>query len=183
MVATKKAVREQIIAALNSMPDDVHRFQAGILYERLFESAEWNRSQTVAITLSTGFELDTKPIIEAAKQARKQVVVPRTFSTDRRMIFLPLTDATVLKESNFGIMEPENGTAVTKDQIDLVVVPGLGFTKKGARLGFGGGYYDRFLADYQGRTVTLAFEAQMFKTPTWPVADTDVLVQHVITSH
>ncbi|HBF74947.1 MAG TPA: 5-formyltetrahydrofolate cyclo-ligase, partial [Lactobacillus sp.] len=116
-------------------------------------------------------------------QARKEIVIPKTFNTDRSMIFLPLTDETVMKESNFGIMEPENGTAVPKDQIDLIVVPGLGFTKKGARLGFGGGYYDRFLADYQGRTVTLAFEAQMFKEPTWQVADTDVLVQHVITSH
>lgn len=182
-MATKKAVREEIIAALSAMPDDVRHFQAGTLYERLFESEEWNHSQTVAITLSTGFELDTQPIIEAAKQARKEVVIPKTFNTDRSMIFLPLTDETVMKESNFGIMEPENGTAVPKDQIDLIVVPGLGFTKKGARLGFGGGYYDRFLADYQGRTVTLAFEAQMFKEPTWQVVDTDVLVQHVITSH
>ncbi|WP_203648665.1 5-formyltetrahydrofolate cyclo-ligase [Secundilactobacillus yichangensis] len=182
-MTTKKAVREQIIAALIAMPDDVRHFQAGTLYERLFESEEWNRSQTVAITLSTGFELNTQPIIDAAKQARKQIVVPKTFSADHSMIFLPLTDATVLKESAFGIMEPENGIAVPKSQIDLVVVPGLGFTKKGARLGFGGGYYDRFLADYQGRTVTLAFEAQMFKEPTWRVIDTDVLVQHVITSH
>ncbi|GAX02698.1 5-formyltetrahydrofolate cyclo-ligase [Secundilactobacillus pentosiphilus] len=182
-MATKKAVREQVMAALNAMPDDVRHFQAGTLYERLFESEEWNRSQTVAVTLSTGFELDTQPIIDAAKQAHKEIVVPKTFSTDRKMVFLPLTDATVLKESKFGIMEPENGIEVTKKQIDLIVVPGLGFTKKGVRLGFGGGYYDRFLADYQGRTVTLAFEPQMFKEPTWQVADTDVLIQHVITSY
>lgn len=183
MMATKKAVREQIISALISMPADVRHFQATTLYERLFESQEWNRSQTVAVTLSTGFELDTQPIIDAAKRARKQIVVPRTYNADRSMQFIPLTPETILKESEFGILEPENGIAVTKDQIDLVIVPGLGFTKKGVRLGFGGGYYDRFLADYQGRTVTLAFEAQMFKEPTWKVIDTDILVQHVITSH
>ncbi len=46
------------------MPDDVRQFQAGTLYERLFASKEWERSQTIAVTLSTGFELDTAPIIE-----------------------------------------------------------------------------------------------------------------------
>lgn len=182
-MATKKAVREQIIADLTSMPDDIRHFQAGTLYERLTTSPEWDRSQTVAVTLSNGFELDTRPIIEAAKQARKQVVVPKTFSSDRTMIFVPLTDSTNLAESNFGILEPENGTPVPKDHIDLVVVPGLGFTKKGERLGFGGGYYDRYLADYQGRTVTVAFDAQLFDKPTWKVHEHDVLVQHIITSH
>lgn len=181
-MATKKAVREQIIASLSNMPDDVRQFQAGTLYERLFASKEWERSQTIAVTLSTGFELDTTPIIEAAKQARKQIVIPKTFP-DRQMVFVPLTDAIQLTKSSFGILEPENGTPVAKDQIDLVVVPGLGFTKSGERLGFGGGYYDRFLADYQGKTVTVAFDAQVFKTPKWRVYDHDILVQHVITSH
>ncbi|MTV81048.1 5-formyltetrahydrofolate cyclo-ligase [Secundilactobacillus folii] len=182
-MASKKAVREKIIAALGSMPDDVRHFQADALYERLEDSPEWERSQTVAITLSTGIELDTQPIIDAAKQARKQVLVPKTFDSDRSMIFVPLTESTTLKASKFGILEPENGIPVTKDQIDLVVVPGLGFTKQGVRLGFGGGYYDRFLSDYQGRTVSLAFDAQLFDEPTWKVAEHDIYVQHVISAH
>lgn len=181
-MATKKAVREQIIASLIAMPDDIRRFQSGELYERLLTSPEWEKSQTIAVTLSTGFELDTQPIIDAAKTDRKQVVIPKTFA-NREMVFVPYTDAINLSRTAYGILEPENGTPVNKDQIDLIIVPGLGFTKKGERLGFGGGYYDRFLADYHGRTVTLAFDAQLFKTPEWRVRDHDVLVQHVISSH
>lgn len=182
-MTTKKALREEIIATLTKLPADVRQFQAKTLYERLFESVAWSKSQSVAVTLSTGIELDTQPIIEAAQAADKQILVPRTFAADRSMVFVPLTDMVRLERSEFGILEPVNGNGVPKDQIDLVIVPGLGFTKAGARLGFGGGYYDRFLVDYDGRTVTLALDCQVFKEPTWRVRDHDVMIQQVITAH
>ncbi len=178
----KKALREQIIANLVALAPDVRQFQADELYQRLFASHAWNTSHTVAVTMSTATELDTKPIIEAAQQADKRVLVPRTFS-GRQMEFVPMTDAVRLEASEYGIQEPINGNATVKSGIDLIVVPGLAFTPEGDRLGFGGGYYDRYLADYSGQTVSLALDAQYFDTPEWTVNEHDVKVQQVITAH
>ncbi|ANZ63861.1 hypothetical protein AYR62_06985 [Secundilactobacillus paracollinoides] len=178
----KKALREQIIANLTALSTDVRHFQADELYQDLFASHAWNTSHTVAVTMSTETELDTQPIIEAAQQADKRVLVPRTFP-GRQMEFVPLTDAVRLETSEYGIEEPVNGNATVKSAIDLIVVPGLGFTPAGDRLGFGGGYYDRYLADYSGQTVSLALDAQLFDTPQWSVKEHDIRVQQVITVH
>lgn len=99
------------------------------------------------------------------------------------MEFVPLTDAVRLETSEYGIEKPVNGNATVKSAIDLIVVPGLGFTPAGDRLGFGGGYYDRYLADYSGQTVSLALDAQLFDTPQWSVKEHDIRVQQVITVH
>ncbi|MEJ6400533.1 5-formyltetrahydrofolate cyclo-ligase [Nicoliella lavandulae] len=171
----KKILRNQIINELKlSKHLDQH------LYQQLFAHPDWQAADTVAITLSSAIELDTAPLISAAHAAHKQVVVPRTLP-GFQMEFVVYDNDTQLAQTKFGIMEPQNGTVVPKTAIDLIIVPGLCFaTQTNDRLGFGGGFYDRYLADYQGHTISLALPAQLCATPNWDVDKYDIKVQTII---
>ena len=78
------------------------------------------------------------------------------------------------------VVQPiESAPVVEKSEIDLVLVPGVVFSEAGNRVGFGGGYYDRFLADYKGKTATQLFPSQIFKKPTWTVEEHDITIQQL----
>lgn len=176
---SKPKCRQEIIAALEKAASASYQ-NAKQLAEKLFKTPYWQASQTIGITLSTPIELDTWPIIERAREQRKRVVVPKTLP-NWQMTFIQLTSEVEFKQSQFGVLEPQNGQEIAKSDIELLLVPGLGFAPGGQRLGFGGGYYDRYLADYHGVTVALALPEQTFVQPVWPVKEYDVLIQHVLT--
>ncbi|MHA8262889.1 5-formyltetrahydrofolate cyclo-ligase [Lactobacillaceae bacterium Melli_B3] len=98
-----------------------------------------------------------------------------------QMEFVRYDDATKLAESAFGIMEPTNGEVINKAGIDLIIVPGLAFaTDTHDRLGFGGGFYDRYLADFSGDTISLALPIQVYAIPNWTVNEYDIKVKTII---
>lgn len=176
----KKAFRQQQIQRLSQMTPETRVAQNLSLQQQLFASSAWQHAQTVAITISSGIEVDTRPLVKQAWADGKTVVIPKTLP-HRQMAFYPYTDASELAKTKFGILEPVSGQPVAKTAIDLVLVPGLGYSQTTlARIGFGGGYYDRFLADYTGIKVTLAFQEMAFDQPEWPVDDYDVLLDQLI---
>jgi 5-formyltetrahydrofolate cyclo-ligase len=69
---------------------------------------------------------------------------------------------------------------VDASRIDLMIVPGLAYTREGYRLGFGGGYYDRYLQNYHGKTISLAFNEQL--VPNFLVEEHDIPVSEIITN-
>lgn len=100
----------------------------------------------------------------------------------RQMAFLPFTSREDLVVSSFGLSEPVYNEDLVNQEPDLVIVPGLAFAKdSNYRVGFGGGYYDRFLAKYPGKTVALVPSAMNFETADWEVEDHDIKIQHLIT--
>lgn len=94
-------------------------------------------------------ELNTWPIIRQMQQERPAVgiVVSRTNWQEKRMEHYHLSEATILKENKWGIPEPVEGPACPVQHIDLVLLPLLAFDLQGHRLGYGAGFYDRFLAE------------------------------------
>ena len=80
------------------------------------------------------------------------------------------------------MIEPENGTVVVQDEIDLMVVPGVAFKENGQRLGFGGGYYDRYLAKYPGFKCSLALSTQLASDDEWQPESFDIPVDRIITT-
>ncbi|USS86723.1 5-formyltetrahydrofolate cyclo-ligase [Fructilactobacillus cliffordii] len=173
----KTEIRTEVMQRLANQSAGPHRFQN--LYQRLFATPEWLNAQTVAVTMSMDHEIPTQPIINVAQQLGKTVVIPRTFP-GRRMRFYPLTVHTQLVKTHFGVIEPTNGEPVQADEIDLMIVPGVAFcTTNHQRIGYGGGFYDRFLADFSGATLALVQKEQLLETP-WETDPFDVPVQQLL---
>lgn len=177
----KATLRQQTIQALASMPADQKQAASQQLYHALQALPQWQAARTIATTLSSSLELATQPIIAAARAAGKTVAVPQTLPK-RQMAFRELTDQTTLRTTKFGLTEPQDGRIIEPAAFDLIVVPGLKFATGGERLGFGGGYYDRYLPRTQGFKVALALPAQQAEQPSWPVEDFDVLLDAVLTA-
>ena len=172
----KTEARQLVVQAVRESP----KFDYQALVTRLCQSLFWRRARMIAITLSAGKEIRTDPIIHKAWSQRKTVAVPKTFPHGQ-MHFYRLLPQTPLKKNRFGIREPVDAMLVKKPAINLIIVPGVAFTVPGHdRLGWGGGYYDRYLKGYSGCTVALARPQQIFKAPIWPVSSNDVKVQQII---
>lgn len=112
---------------------------------------------TVFLYLSVGSEPDTRALAAALLRQGKRVAVPLCGEAPGVMTAAALTLKTRLRPGAFGIPEPEEPVPVPKAAVDLILVPGLAFDRAGFRLGYGGGYYDRYLADWPGPSLGLAF--------------------------
>ena len=97
------------------------------------------------------------------------------------MEFVTIDEGTDFTETSFGVLEPNDGKVVQPDQIDLMIVPGIAFTRDGDRLGFGGGYYDRYLAKYKGDTIGLALTTQIAEPGEWKTDQYDRRIDKIIT--
>lgn len=181
MTDTKRTLRKAYLARLQELDRDTLHRESRQLASRLFDYQPWLMAKVVALTMSQSFEVDTSQIVLAARAQGKLVTVPRTLP-NRQMEFVAIDEDTEYQETHFGVLEPVNGRVLTKNEMDLMVVPGLAFTRNGLRLGFGGGYYDRYLADYHGATVALALATQLAEAGEWPVDDFDVAIDRVLTA-
>lgn len=142
---------------------------------------EWDEARTIGITISAGREINTEPLIRAMWEQGKRVAVPKCIPKTKEMIFHSITSYSQLETVYFGLKEPvpEKTELVRKDEIDLAVIPGLIFDKRGYRIGFGGGYYDRWLSDYSGESISLALQMQVGEKI--PEESFDLPVKKIIT--
>lgn len=147
----------------------------------LFSHSDWQCASTVALTISRRPEVDTYPIIERAWQEGKKVAVPKCLPKEKQLDFRLLDNFNQLEVVYYGLKEPKQDETetVSPAAIDLVIVPGLIYEPRGYRIGFGGGYYDRFLESYNGKTIALAFSLQV--ADKLPVEPFDIPVQSIIT--
>ena len=144
---------------------------------------EFDAAQIVMLYLNTPEEAETAPLALRCWRAGKTVVVPKVSWDQRRMLPIEITSLTsgLARTAGTGIQEPISGKPVPVDMIDLVIVPGLGFSALGNRIGRGMGFYDRFLSqgDFHGRSCGLGFEEQVLDD--LPVLDHDVPLSMLVT--
>lgn len=126
------------------------------LYQKLYESSKWQKARTIGLTMANDFEISTQPLIESAQRTGKSIVVPKTLPK-RQMAFYQVDQETLFEKSSFGVFEPISDRCYSPDEIDLLIVPGIIFHQSGYRIGFGGGYYDRYLQKYPNATCSLVF--------------------------
>lgn len=143
------------------------------------QSSVWRNASVVMLFLSMPDEIETAPIALRAWQEGKTVVVPKVSWEQRRMLPVEISGLSDIATAR-GVPEPD-GKPMPLAQIDLVLVPGLGFSEDGHRIGRGMGFYDRFLAqsDFLGTTCGLAFEEQVVST--LPVLEHDIGLAMLVT--
>jgi 5-formyltetrahydrofolate cyclo-ligase len=155
----KASIRKSVLKKMKGLDPETKRRADQALIQRLRSLSAYQEASVIASYLSFPHELDTSILIDAAQADGKQVVIPKTYPKGR-MEFVAY-DPQKLKQTSFGLMEPEDGTqAIDKSEIDLIHVPGVAFQKDGYRLGYGGGYYDRYLVDFDGATVSTIYACQ-----------------------
>lgn len=156
---SKAVIRKRIKAVRNAMDSDDRAKRSELICGRLSELPEYVNACNICAYVSKGNEVDTKLIIERAWADGKHVYVPKVYGQD--MEFIEITDYGELATGNFGILEPvSDDFEEIKD--GLMFMPGIAFDHSRSRIGFGGGYYDRYLAGHAGLvTVALAYEFQI----------------------
>ncbi|ENH97472.1 5-formyltetrahydrofolate cyclo-ligase [Gracilibacillus halophilus YIM-C55.5] len=134
-----------------------------LLIQQLFTSSIWERGQRIGCTISKGVEWNTTPIIEQAWKSGKYVALPKCFPASKQLIFYEVDSFNQLENTYIDLFEPspEKTQPVAPDQLDIIIVPGIAFHPKGWRIGYGGGYYDRYLQHYHGITIGLAADWQL----------------------
>lgn len=127
----------------------------------LFAASElYRNAQTIYAYLPYNQEVRTVPMLERAMKDGKRVAVPKVYGEE--MKFLYITDLNRVEKGYAGIPEPMGDEPVAQDPTALVLMPGLAFDREGHRIGYGGGFYDKFLAAEPGHpTVALCYEFQM----------------------
>jgi 5-formyltetrahydrofolate cyclo-ligase len=178
----KNKLRKEVKEKLSEMAKQEYEHYSYQLASRLYNEESWKKADTIGITVSRFPEPDTLQIIRRAWEEGKRIAVPKCFPSDRRMEFRRLSSFLELESVYFGLLEPIEAVTeqVVPEEIGLMIVPGLAYTSDGRRLGFGGGYYDRYLAGYGGDTLSLAFSIQMI--PELPVEPHDRKIGRVITA-
>ena len=160
----KKEARRQIRQAIARLSREERGRKERAILPRLFELEAFRNARRVALYITIpDEEIDTLPIIARLLRTGCDVYAPRVLDAAGRMIFCPVTSTDALQPGPFGIPEPPEGPAAEPGRIDFVLAPGLAFDRALNRLGRGGGFYDRFLADPQLRAVrcAVAYDCQL----------------------
>lgn len=179
----KYKLRKMIKNKLMEMSEEEYQHLSKEIHMQLYTLAVWKQAKTIAMTVSRAREVNTYPLIERAWDENKRVVVPKCDPKKNTMEFREICSFQQLEQVYFGLKEPivSKTMLVKKDNIDLIIVPGVCFDKVGYRIGYGGGYYDRYLTNYNQGTLSLAFSSQLLDIV--PREEHDIPVNMIITEH
>ncbi|HGQ8230509.1 TPA: 5-formyltetrahydrofolate cyclo-ligase [Streptococcus pneumoniae] len=156
----KAELRKQVLHEMKALSQEKKQAMDRALTERLLQHPFYQEAKVIASYLSFPHEFQTQELIEQALKDGKKVLIPKTYPKGR-MDFV-VYDSQQLVKTSFGLLEPQGDLEVVDaSQIDLIHVPGLAFTTDGYRIGYGGGYYDRYLEQFSGHTLSTIYPCQI----------------------
>lgn len=157
----KSLLREQMKNKRKELSiNEIDNF-SGEIQNFLYSLSEYKNAKTVMIYLSAFKEPSTMSIIEKMISENKKVVVPVTHVDTRSLELSYINDVDSLITGAYNILEPKNIIAADKNDIDLVIIPGIAFDKKGNRIGFGMGYYDKLLEKTKAIKIAFSYSFQV----------------------
>ena len=172
----KSELRKQVLQEMKALPREQKQIIDQALTERLLQHPFYQEAKVIASYLSFSHEFQTQELIEQALRDCKKILIPKTYPKGR-MDFV-VYDPQQLVKTSFGLLEPQGDLEVVDvSQIDLIHVPGLAFTTEGYRIGYGGGYYDRYLKHFSGNTLSTVYPCQIRD---FIPEDHDIPVQEVL---
>ena len=156
----KSELRKQVSHEMKAVPRTQKVTMDLALTDQFLKHPFYQEAKVIASYLSFPHEFQTQELIEQALKDEKRVLIPKTYPKGR-MDFV-VYDPQQLVKTSFGLLEPQgNLEVVDTSQIDLIHVPGLAFTTDGYRIGYGGGYYDRYLKHFPGHTLSTVYPCQI----------------------
>ena len=140
----KRAIRREVLARRDAVAPPERSERSLRVAERVLALPEVLRARTMMAFWSFGSEVETAPLIRRLHEAGTRVALPRIREGD--LVAVAYAPGDPVAPTPFGAMEPSGSEIVEPSCLDAVLVPGVAFDRRGARIGYGGGFYDRFLA-------------------------------------
>ena len=156
----KAELRKKILQEMKTLSQEQKQAMDQALTERFLNHPVYQEAKVIATYLSFPHEFQTQGLIDQALKGGKKVLIPKTYPKGRMefVVYHPQQ----LAKTSFGLLEPQGDLEVVEPyQIDLIHVPGLAFTTEGYRIGYGGGYYDRYLEHFAGHTMSTIYPCQV----------------------
>ncbi len=180
----KAEIRALALQRRDALPLSVHRDSGHAILRRIVAMDEFRQARTILAYCSFGSEIDTAPLLNQVLGAGKTLVLPKLNPASGALDLYRVKNLDAdLRTGLWGIREPDASQCehCPATDIDWILVPGVAFDRRGGRLGYGKGYYDKLLAsiDRRPRTVAAAFEVQMMDAI--PMEPHDVHVGAVVT--
>ena len=174
---SKKDIRKKIFAERKLHTDEQIEAMSRTITDKVTALPAFKNADRILVYADYNHEVVTEYLIKEAWKAGKEVAVPKVVGKD--MVFYKLTDLARLEPGYFGIPEPVSGEIVNWSKA-LMIMPGVAFDRANHRVGYGGGFYDRYLEKHpQLERVAIAFSFQML--PEVPTEPTDICPQIIVT--
>ena len=176
----KKQIRKELIEKRKNIPKDKKAIYDKEISRRIIESNYFKNAEQILIFASVGDEFDTQFIVEKCRMKQKRVFYPLCIDNQGDMKFFKVDSAEDLQNGMYNIPEPKSNCKEYKsEENDLIIVPCLSVDNDGYRIGYGKGYYDRFLKDFNGVSICPCYEELL--TDNLPTDEYDVKINILIT--
>lgn len=159
MTDTKTKVREDLLIKRHNLVQTEVDARSKLICKKALGILKEDKK--VAVYLAFNNEVDTRYLIDELTKGGKEIYLPTFFSGRETYVFSKFKDWKTLEKGPFNILQPVNTGQIDTELLDMVFIPGVAFDKKGMRLGYGKGIYDRLLANFKGKMVGLAYDFQV----------------------
>lgn len=178
----KKELREKFKRIRNALPQSYRQIASQKIAKKIFELTGFKKAKTIALYWKFGSEVSTRQIFKKIIAEGKTAALPRMDPSSSVLHFHKVTDPKKdLMMSPYRVFQPRSGSAtVPLKKIDLIFVPGIVFDRRGYRLGYGKGFYDRLLRKKNSNSLTVGLTYEKTFVPTLPYHHRDVSVECVI---
>jgi len=172
----RESLRSFLLEKRDNTSFDFMKIASEKIQKKLKKINAFRDAQKIGVYYPIGSEILTQDVIQELLSDGKDVFLPKVI--EKEMEFRKIIDFSSLEKGSFDIMEPKEDCEIDND-LDVVLVPTVGISPSGVRLGYGHGFYDRFLAEHKSLTISLTLEKQIIKNI--PKSEHDIMIDLIIT--
>ncbi|MFB5611210.1 MAG: 5-formyltetrahydrofolate cyclo-ligase [Nitrosopumilaceae archaeon] len=172
----KSSLRKVLLEKRDATSEDLMKIASRQIHRNLKKISEFRLAKSIGMYYPIGSEVPTQDIIQEALSNGKEILLPKV--VEKELEFRKIKDFSDLEKGSFEILEPKDGCPVS-EKLDVIIVPTVGISRDGFRLGYGYGFYDRFLSKRKAVTISLTYAKQVVKSV--PSSDDDARIDWIVT--
>ena len=172
----KRSLRNLLLERRDNTSFDLMKIASEKIQKKIKKINGFRNAQKIGAYFPIGSEILTQDIIQELLSDGKEVFLPKVIG--EKMEFRKITNFSSLEKGSFDIMEPKEDCPVDNN-LDVILVPTVGISPAGVRVGYGHGFYDKFLAEHNTTTISLTMEKQIIKSI--PKSEHDITIDWIVT--